>query len=77
MMDGDHLISYRKNLIRKIGEKKVEWIEAYCHETRKWSDFELVMMLKEYSKRCVSLSIVKGIPLSLTIKRIIKKYEKV
>ena len=50
-MDGDHLIQYRKNLIRKIGEKKVEWIEAYCKETRKWSDFELVLLIKEYSKR--------------------------
>lgn len=75
-LDGDHLLDYRKNLIRKIGEKKVEWIEAYCHETQKWSDFELVLMIKEYSKKCLSLSKEKGIPLSQTVQRIIKRYVK-
>lgn len=76
MMDGDHLIQYRKNLIKKIGEKKVEWIEAYCHDTYKWSDFELVIMIKDYCKKCILLSKEKGIPLSVTIQRIIKKYAK-
>ena len=73
-LDGDHLLDYRKNLIKKIGEKKVEWIEAYCHETQKWSDFELVIMLKEYSKKCVALSREKEIPLSQIVQRITKKY---
>lgn len=75
-MDGDHLIQYRKNLIRKIGEKKVEWIEAYCNEPKKWSDFELVIMIKDYCKKCVLLSKDKGIPISTTIERIIRKYSK-
>lgn len=75
-MDGDHLIQYRKNLIKKIGEKKVEWIEAYCHESYKWSDFELVLMIKDYSKKCLLLSKEKGIPLSQTVQRIVKRYTK-
>lgn len=75
-MDGDHLLDYRKNLIRKIGEQKVQWIESYCHETQKWSDFELVLMIKDYSKKCVQLSNEKNIPLSQTVQRIIKKYNK-
>lgn len=75
-MDGDHLLDYRKNLIKKIGENKVEWIEAYSHDTRKWDDFELVLMIKDYSKKCVQLSKEKGIPLSQTVQRIIKRYIK-
>lgn len=75
-MDGDHLLDYRKNLIKKIGEKKVEWIEAFCKETQKWSDFELVLMIKDYSKKCLQLSKEKNIPLSQAVQRIIKKYIK-
>lgn len=73
-MDGDHLLDYRRNLIKKIGEKKVEWIEAYCHETRKWCDFELVLNIKDYCKKVLKLSNEKGIPISKTVQRIIKKY---
>lgn len=75
-MDGDHLIDYRRNLIRKIGEQKVQWIESYCHETYKWSDFELLIMIKDYAKKCIHLSDEKNIPLSQTVQRIIKKYIK-
>ena len=75
-MEGDHLINYRKNLIKKIGESKVNWLDAYCNETYKWSDFELVIMIKDYSKKCLSLSKEKGIPISQTVQRIIKKYTK-
>lgn len=75
-MEGDHLINYRKNLIKKIGENKVNWLDAYCNQTYKWSDFEIVILIKDYSKKCLQLSEEKGIPLSLTVKRIIKKYIK-
>ena len=75
-MEGDHLINYRKNLIKKIGESNVNWLDAYCNETYKWSDFELVIMIKKYSKKCLTLSKEKGIPLSQTVQRIIKKYIK-
>ena len=75
-MEGDHLINYRKNLIKKIGESKVNWLDAYCNETYKWSDFELVIMIKDYSKKCLALSKEKGIPISQTVQRIIKKYIK-
>lgn len=75
-MEGDHLINYRKNLIKKIGENKVNWLDAYCNQTYKWSDFEIVILIKDYSKKCLQLSKEKGIPLSLTVERIIKKYIK-
>lgn len=74
-MEGDHLINYRKNLIKKIGESKVNWLDAYCNETYKWSDFELVIMIKDYSKKCLALSEEKGIPLSKEVQRIIKRYK--
>ena len=74
-MEGDHLINYRKNLIKKIGEQKVNWLDAYCNEAYKWSDFELVIMIKDYCKKCLALSKEKGIPLSTTVQRIIKKYK--
>lgn len=76
MRNGDHLLDYRRNLICKIGEEKVNWIEAYCKEPRKWDDFELTIMIKEYSKKCQQLSKEKGIPISQTVKRIINKYVK-
>lgn len=76
MRNGDHLLDYRRNLVKKIGEKKVEWIEAFCFETCKWSDFELVLMIEDYSKKCVELSKEKGIPLSQIVQRIVKKYLK-
>jgi len=75
-MEGDHLINYRKNLIKKIGESKVNWLDAYCNEAYKWSDFELVIMIKDYSKKCLLLSKEKEIPLSKTVQNIIKRYEK-
>lgn len=75
-MEGDHLINYRKNLIKKIGESKVNWLDAYCNESYKWGDFELVIMIKDYCKKCLSLSKEKGIPISQTVQRIIKKYNK-
>lgn len=73
--NGDHLLDYRINLVRKIGENKVKWLEAYCKETVKWSDFELVLMIKDYSQKCLALSKEKGIPISKIVQRIINKYE--
>ena len=76
MRNGDHLLDYRHNLVKKIGEKKVQWIEAYCKETRKWSDFEITALIKYYCKKCLAISKQKGIPISTTVQRIIKKYSK-
>ena len=76
LRNGDHLLDYRANLIRKIGENKVKWIDAYSREPYKYSDFELIIMIKDYSKKCLALSEEKGIPLSKEVQRIIKKYTK-
>ncbi|MCR5270523.1 MAG: recombination protein NinG [Prevotella sp.] len=75
LRNGDHLLDYRRNLVKKIGKKKVEWIEGYCNTPVKWCDFEIVLMIKDYCKKCKSLSEEKGISLSKTVQRIIKKYE--
>ena len=45
--DGN-IIGYREGLIKKIGIKKVELIEARRHETKKWSKFELETLINYY-----------------------------
>lgn len=74
LRNGDHLLDYRANLIRKIGENKVTWIDAYSREPYKYTDFELTILIKDYTKKCLTLSNQKGIPLSKEVQRIIKKY---
>lgn len=76
-MDGDHLIGYRKNLIKKIGEGKVEWLEGIRHEVKHWCDFELKIMIKHYCQEAVNLSSSKKIPLSHEVQRIVRRYEKI
>ena len=43
-----HLVGYRKNLINKIGEKKVEWLEQNHREVKKWSRAELEFIIQKY-----------------------------
>ena len=40
-LSSSHLLYYRKNLIIKLGTKKVEWLEAQKFESKKWSVEEL------------------------------------
>jgi len=47
--DEFHLIGYRKNLIEKIGEKNVTWLEENRHMVKKWSRSELEEIIKKYS----------------------------
>ena len=74
--NGDHLIGYRKNLIKKIGEAKVEWLEASSKQAKKWSSFEIMLLIKHYSKEILQLSASKGIPVSKGVLDIIKRYDK-
>ena len=74
--NGDHLIGYRKNLIKKIGEEKVEWLEAESKRTKKWSNFEIKLLVKYYSKEILQLSAAKHIPITKGVLDIIKRYEK-
>lgn len=74
--DGNHLIGYRKNLIKKIGEAKVELIESIYKQSKKWSAFEIEAMIVYYGKLCLQLSASKKVPLSKGVIDIIKRYDK-
>lgn len=48
-MDENHLVGYRKNLIRKIGIEKVEELEnSKIGNTAKWDREELLEIIKKY-----------------------------
>ena len=57
----DHLIGYRENLIKKIGEQRFLLLEVKAHETRKWSHFELEQLTKYYKSLVKKLQKEKGI----------------
>ena len=59
----DHLIGYRENLIKKIGEQRFTLLEVKAHETKKWSHFELEMLIKYYKAHVERLTKEKGIRL--------------
>lgn len=61
----DHLISYRENLIRKIGQGRFDYLAVKAKSTKKWSDFELKLMIKHYRELVVRLSIEKGIKVKI------------
>ena len=46
--DKFHLVGYRKNLINKIGIKRVEWLEENRFTVKKWSRSELEEIIKKY-----------------------------
>ena len=74
--DGDHLLGYRENLIKKIGLRSFELLDVEHHMSRKWSDFEIIELIKHYGEEVVRLSASKAIPISQEVMRIIKKYAK-
>ena len=76
LRNGDHLLDYRENLIRKIGLRNVQWIESEYKKEKKWSDFEIRMKIKEYSRKILDLSVRKGIHISQHIYDIIVKYQR-
>lgn len=49
--DEGNMQGYRKGLIQKIGEEKVELLEAMKHQTNKLSAFELGELEKYYKKK--------------------------
>ena len=57
----DHLISYRENLIRKIGLSNYNYLELKARTTKKWDDFELQQLIDYYKKEVDRLSATKGI----------------
>lgn len=51
----DHLIGYRKNLIKKIGEKEVDMLDVRAHQSKSFSLFELQMLIKHYEEEVKKL----------------------
>ena len=49
--DEFHLVGYRKNLLLKIGPKKVEWLENNRNVVYKWSRTELEDIIETYKKK--------------------------
>lgn len=46
--DSFHLVGYRKNLIRKIGIERVEWLEENRRTLKKWTREELLEIIEKY-----------------------------
>lgn len=57
----DHLIGYRENLIRKIGQMRFDKLAWKASQTKKWSDFEIQELIKYYKALNAKLRKEKGI----------------
>lgn len=57
----DHLVGYRENLIKKIGEKRFLMLEVHAHQTKKWSSFEIEQLIKYYRALVQKLQKDKGL----------------
>lgn len=49
MLNGN-LLDYRKSLVKKLGEEKVDWLEAQKHVSKSYSLFELQTLIEYYTK---------------------------
>lgn len=59
----DHLIGYRANLIKKIGEQRFALLEVKANTTKKWTPFELEQLNKYYRALVLKLERDKGLKL--------------
>lgn len=59
----EHLIGYRERLIGKIGLQRFQLLEVRANETKKWSCFELEVLIKHYQGKVKELEKEKGIKL--------------
>lgn len=57
----DHLIGYRENLIRKIGQQRFDALTWKASQTKQWTDFELRGLIKYYKALCDKLKKEKGL----------------
>ena len=46
----DHIIYYQKNLEKKIGKNKLDMLIARGHQTKKWTSWELEILIKHYQE---------------------------
>lgn len=59
----DHIIGYRENLIKKIGERRFTLLEFKAHQSKQWAHFEIEQLIKYYRARVEMLKKEKGIDL--------------
>ena len=59
----DHIIGYRENLIKKIGERRFTLLEFKAHQNKQWAHFEIEQLIKYYRARVEMLKKEKGIDL--------------
>lgn len=64
-MSADHLIKYQANLIKKIGQQRVDWLNVKAHSSKHYMDSELEGMLEYYTREAKKLSTLKGIKINL------------
>lgn len=55
IFSADHLIGYRKNLIKKIGEREVDLLDIRAHQSKNYSLFELQTLIDYYKKKVQQL----------------------
>jgi Bacteriophage Lambda NinG protein len=48
LFDQFHLVGYRKNLINKIGQDMVNWLDDNCRLSKKWTRSELEEIIAKY-----------------------------
>lgn len=46
----DHIIYYQKNLEKKIGKEKLDLLIARGHQTKKWTAWELSILITHYQE---------------------------
>ena len=46
-----NLIEYRMGLVKRIGEKRVKYLEAHKHDIKKWTREELNELIKTYKSK--------------------------
>lgn len=57
----DHLIGYRENLIKKIGEQRYVLLELESKQTKQWTDYELEYLINRYRTLCLMLKKEKNL----------------
>jgi hypothetical protein len=74
--NGDHLHDYEIHLKKKIGMTRYNVLEIIYKQPKKWTHFEITMMIKHYGRLCLQLSASKHITISKGVMDIIKRYDR-
>lgn len=57
----DHMIGYRENLIRKIGQQRYDLLAWKARQSKHWAEFELKELVKHYTDMVKKLTKEKGL----------------